>query len=50
MISFEDLRKVCHELGEDLSDEEIRDMINGANKGGPDGAVSMQGFFSILNR
>ena len=41
MISFEDLRKVCHELGEDLSDEEIRDMINGANKGGPDGAVTM---------
>ena len=50
MISFEDLRQVCTELGEDLTDEEIRDMIEGANKGQPDGKVTMQGFFSILNR
>ena len=33
-----------------LTDEEIRDMIEGANKGQPDGKVTMQGFFSILNR
>jgi centrin-1 len=32
-ISFDDLKKVAEELGEDMTDEELREMLNGANKG-----------------
>ena len=51
LISFEDLKNVAVELGEDMTDEELREMIsNGATKGEKDGAVTQSGFFSILNR
>ena len=39
LISFDDLKKVATELGEDMTDEELREMIsNGATKGEKDGA------------
>ena len=51
LISFDDLKKVATELGEDMTDEELREMIsNGATKGEKDGAVTSSGFYSILNR
>lgn len=39
-ISFDDLKKVAIELGEDMTDEELKEMIAGANKGERDGVVN----------
>ena len=49
-ISFEDLKAVATELGEDMTDEELKEMIAGGNKGVADGSVSQSGFFNILNK
>ena len=49
-ISFEDLKAVALELGEDMTDEELKEMIAGANKGDRDGYVNTTGFFNILNK
>ena len=49
-ISFDDLKVVAQELGEDMTDEEIKEMIGGANKGEKDGTVNQTGFFNILNK
>ena len=49
-ISFEDLRQVAIELGEDMTDEELKEMIAGANKGDREGFVNQNGFFNILNK
>ena len=48
-ISFEDLKTVAKELGEDMTDEELKEMIAGANKGA-DGMVNPNGFYNILNK
>ena len=39
-ISFDDLKVVAQELGEDMTDEELKEMIGGANKGEKDGTVN----------
>ena len=39
-ISFEDLKTVAQELGEDMTDEELKEMIAGANKGDREGSVN----------
>ena len=49
-ISFEDLKTVAQELGEDMTDEELKEMIAGANKGDREGSVNQTGFFNILNK
>ena len=49
-ISFEELKEVAKELGEDMTDEELREMIAGANKGDKNGAVNRTGFYNILNK
>jgi|TARA_B110001450_G_C17181836_1_gene303744 Ca2+-binding EF-hand superfamily protein len=49
-ISFEDLKMVASELGEDMTDEELKEMIAGANKGDREGTVNQSGFFNILNK
>ena len=49
-ISFDDLKAVAIELGEDMTDEELREMIAGANKGDVNGTVNQGGFFNILNK
>lgn len=49
-ISFQDLKMVALELGEDMTDEELKEMIAGANKGDRDGTVNQTGFFNILNK
>ena len=50
LISFEDLKTVALELGEDMTDEELKEMIAGANKGDKDGTVNPTGFYNILNK
>lgn len=41
VITFDDLKKVATELGEDMTDEELREMIsNGATKGEKEGGVT----------
>jgi Ca2+-binding EF-hand superfamily protein len=49
-ISFEELKEVAKELGEDMTDEELREMIAGANKGDKNGSVNRTGFYNILNK
>lgn len=49
-ISFNDLKTVAKELGEDMTDEELKEMIAGANKGDHNGTVSQTGFLNILNK
>lgn len=49
-ISFEDLKTVAKELGEDMTDEELKEMIGGANKGDINGVVSQTGFLNILSK
>ncbi len=49
-ISFNELKRVAEDLGEDMTDEELREMIAGANKGDKYGTVNKTGFFNILNK
>jgi centrin-1 len=49
-ISFSELKRVAEDLGEDMTDEELREMIAGANKGDKNGSVNKTGFFNILNK
>ena len=49
-ISFDELKDVAKELGEDMTDEELREMIAGANKGDKNGSVNRTGFYNILNK
>jgi Ca2+-binding EF-hand superfamily protein len=44
------LRKVAVDLGEDMTDEMLKEMIAGANKGDKEGNVNQSGFFNILNK
>ncbi|CEM15035.1 unnamed protein product [Vitrella brassicaformis CCMP3155] len=48
-IAFEDLKRVAQELGETMSDEELREMIREADKD-EDGMVSEDEFLRILKR
>ena len=52
---FTELKKVATDLGEDMTDEELREMIAGANKGDKGDKdkemyVNKLGFFNILNK
>ena len=49
-ISFDELKEVAKELGEDMTDEELREMRAGANKGDKNGSVNRTGFYNILNK
>ena len=49
-ISFADLKKVAVELAEDMTDEELKEMIAGANKGDREGTVNSINFLNILNK
>lgn len=50
VITFLELKKVAIELGEEMTDEELKEMIAGANRGDPEGSVNKNGFFNILNK
>ncbi|XP_955271.1 centrin, putative [Theileria annulata] len=46
-ITFRNLKKVVTELGESLTDDELRDMINRADSNG-DGQLSFDDFYTIM--
>lgn len=48
-ISFKNLKRVAQELGEDLTDEEIQEMIDEADKDG-DGEISQEEFLRIMKK
>ena len=48
-ISLKDLEGVAKELGEEMSTDELQEMIRGANKG-EDGRVTPQLFAQILQK
>ena len=48
-ISFRDLKRVVTELGESISDEEMREMIEEADKDG-DGYVVFDDFFKMMKK
>lgn len=48
-ISFKNLKKVAKELGENLTDEEIQEMIDEADRDG-DGEINEEEFLRIMRR
>ncbi|TFJ88629.1 hypothetical protein NSK_000198 [Nannochloropsis salina CCMP1776] len=48
-ISFQDLRRVARELGESITDEELQEMIDEADRDG-DGLVSEEDFMRIMKK
>lgn len=48
-ISFKNLKRVANELGETLTDEEIQEMIDEADKDG-DGEISQEEFLRIMRK
>ena len=49
-IEFADLRRIAKELGETMSDDELREMMFEANKTDREGAVDKKDFLGILNK
>ena len=48
-VAFKDLKRVARELGETLSDEELREMIERADSNG-DGEISFEDFYTIMTK
>ncbi|KAJ7310359.1 hypothetical protein JRQ81_007269 [Phrynocephalus forsythii] len=48
-VSFENLKRIAQEIGEQLTDEELQEMIDEADLDG-DGAVNEQEFLKIIKR
>lgn len=48
-ITFRTLKKVCQELGEQLNDEEIQEMIDEADRDA-DGKVNFEEFFRVMKK
>jgi len=48
-ISFKNLRRVANELGESMTDEELQEMIDEADRDG-DGEVSQEEFLRIMKK
>merc|ERR1712166_543760 len=48
-ISFKNLKRVAKELGENMTDEELQEMVDGADRDG-DGEVNEEEFFRIMKR
>ncbi len=49
-IEFSDLKRIARDLGEAMSDDELREMVFEANKTDRDGNVDRKDFLSILNK
>ena len=47
-IEFDDLRRIAKELGENMSDDELKEMMYEANKMDREGIVTRHDFMSIL--
>merc|ERR1712006_81585 len=48
-ISFRNLARVAEELGENIDDEELQDMINQADRDG-DGEINIDEFYRIMKK
>jgi len=48
-ISFKNLKRVAKELGENMTDEELQEMIDEADRDG-DGEVSEEEFYRIMKK
>ena len=48
-ISFQNLKRVAKEIGENITDEELQEMIERADSNG-DAAVSMDDFYNIMTK
>ena len=48
-ITFKDLKKICKELGENLTDEEIQGMLDHADKSNL-GYVNMDDFYRLMKK
>jgi centrin-1 len=49
-IDFNDLKRIAKELGETMSDDELKEMLFEANKTDREGSVDKKDFLSILNK
>jgi Ca2+-binding EF-hand superfamily protein len=49
-IEFDDLKRIAKELGETMSDDELKEMMFEANKTDRDAAVDRKDFLSILSK
>lgn len=49
-IDFSDLKRIARELGETMSDDELKEMVFEANKTDREGTVDKKDFLSILNK
>lgn len=49
-ITLDDLQYIAKELGETMTDDELREMIFEANRKNRDGVVSMHEFLNILEK
>jgi len=49
-IEFEDLKRIARELGETMSDDELKEMMFEANKADREGTVDRKDFLGILNK
>ena len=50
-ISFKNLKKICAEVGENLSDEEIKEMINEADRSmHKEGLIDFEDFFRVMKK
>ena len=47
-IEFEDLKRIAKDLGENMSDDELKEMMFEANKVDREGVVTKQDFMTIL--
>ena len=48
-ISFRNLKRVANELGENLTDEELQEMIDEADRDG-DGMINEDEFFRVMKK
>ena len=48
-ISFRNLKQVAHELGENLTDEEMREMIDEADRN-KDGKIDREEFYRVMKK
>ena len=48
-ISFKNLKKISQEVGENLTDDELSDMISEADKSG-DGLITFEDFYRVMKK
>mmetsp|Transcript_1515 Transcript_1515/g.2650 ORF Transcript_1515/g.2650 Transcript_1515/m.2650 type:complete len:131 (-) Transcript_1515:2401-2793(-) len=48
-ITFRNLKRVAQELGEDLTDEELQEMIDEADRTG-EGAINQEDFYRVMKK